>query len=185
MRLLASFDPQHAPEVVAAYDGAVAREDFAHLLADALFWAPSTRIATAHAQVAPTWMYRFDFASAVLKWLGLGAMHSMELGSVFGDPYSSRASFLTNWGSRAEMEELTATMQQHWSAFIHGGRPEMSWPRYGATQRATMIFDAEAYIEHAPHELKRQAWEGYHMLEWGSGRPELVRSLGFQPSGWE
>jgi len=52
-------------------------------------------------------------------------------------------------------------------------------------QRATMIFDAEAYIEHAPHELKRQAWEGYHMLEWGSGRPELVRSLGFQPSGWE
>ena len=185
LRLLASFDPQHAPEVVAAYDGAVAREDFAHLLADALFWAPSTRIATAHAQAAPTWMYRFDFASAVLKWLGLGAMHSMELGNVFGDPYSSRASFLTNWGSRAEMEELTATMQQHWSAFIHGGRPEMSWPRYGSTQRATMIFDAEAYIEHAPHELKRQAWEGYRMLEWGSGRPELVRSLGFQPSGWE
>ncbi|MDU6593732.1 MAG: carboxylesterase family protein, partial [Corynebacterium sp.] len=185
LRLLASFDPQHAPEVVAAYDGAVAREDFAHLLADALFWAPSTRIAAAHAQVAPTWMYRFDFASAVLKWLGLGAMHSMELGNVFGDPHSSRASFLTNWGSRAEMEELTATMQQHWSAFIHGGRPKMSWPRYGLKQRATMIFDAEAYIENAPHELKRQAWEGYHMLEWGSGRPELVKSLGFQPYGWE
>ena len=83
------------------------------------------------------------------------------------------------------MEELTATMQQHWSAFIYGGRPEMSWPRYGSNHRATMIFDAAAYIEHAPHELKRQAWEGYHMLEWGSGRPELVRSLGFQPSGWE
>ncbi len=55
-------------------------------------------------------MYRFDFASAVLKWLGLGAMHSMELGNVFGDPYSSRASFLTNWGSRAEMEDIFISM---------------------------------------------------------------------------
>ena len=105
----------------------------------------------------------------------------MELGNVFGDPQSSRASLLTGWGSRAEMEELTSTMQDHWAAFIHGGSPKAQWPRYESGERATMIFDEQAYIVHAPNDGRRKAWEDYHMVEWGSGRPELVRSLGFQP----
>ncbi|RMB70477.1 carboxylesterase/lipase family protein [Corynebacterium macginleyi] len=181
LRLLASYDPHHAAEVVAAYGGAIRRQDFAHLLADALFWAPSTRIASAHSQDNDTWMYRFDFASAVLKWLGLGAMHSMELGNVFGDPQSSRASLLTGWGARSEMEELTSTMQDHWAAFIHGGSPKVQWPRYDSGERSTMIFDEQAYILHAPNDERRKAWEDYRMVEWGSGRPELLRSLGFEP----
>lgn len=181
LRLLASFEPESAPDVVAAYGGAVSRSDFGDLLTDALFWAPTVRVASEHARRHPTWMYRFDFAPAALRWLGLGAMHSMELSNIFGDPGASRVSFLTTMGKSSDMEEVTENMQAQWSAFINDGAPREDWPRYRAPQRETMIFDVQPHIEEAPMETRRQAWESYDMLEWGTGRPEILKLLGFMP----
>ncbi|KHO29606.1 carboxylesterase/lipase family protein [Corynebacterium minutissimum] len=181
LRLLASFDPESAPDVVAAYGGAVSRSDFGDLLTDALFWAPTVRVASEHARRYPTWMYRFDFAPAALRWLGLGAMHAMELSNIFGDPGASRVSFLTTMGKSSEMEEVTENMQAQWGAFINGGAPREDWPRYRAPQRETMIFDVQPHIEESPMEARRQAWESYDMLEWGTGRPEILKLLGFMP----
>ena len=184
LRLLASFDHENAPQVVEAYGGAIARADFADLLADALFWAPAVRVAGAHSQVAPTWMYRFDFAPPAMKFLGLGAMHSMELSNIFGDPQASRASFLTRVGSAQNMDLLTQAMQRYWGDFIHGGDPGSDWPRYLAEgERATMVFDVEPYVENAPQERRRQAWEEYNMLEWGSGRRDLLAMFGLVVEG--
>lgn len=180
LRLLASFDEVNAPAVVEAYGGAVARQDFAHLLTDALFWAPTVRVADAHSREHETWMYRFDFAPAALKWLGLGAMHSMELSNIFGDPGASRVSALTRMGDSALMDDMTQLMQSQWSSFIHTGRPNEDWPRYEPSQRKTMIFDSEPQVVVAPFERRRQAWQNYHMLEWGSGRPELLAALGLE-----
>ena len=44
-----------------------------------------------------------------------------------------------------------------------------------------MIFDVQPHIEEAPMETRRQAWESYDMLEWGTGRPEILKLLGFMP----
>lgn len=178
-RLLASFDPEAAPQVLAAYNQAATRSDFAELLADALFWAPAVHVAGAHAAVAPTWMYRFDFAPVALRWLGLGAMHSLELSSLFGDPDSSRAAVLTRIGSQDSMDELSATMQNAWARFIHGEEPSPEWPRYDTAARQTMIFDAEPAVVSDPKQRQRQAWQAYHMRNWGAGRPELAQALGF------
>lgn len=183
LRLLASFDPESAPDVVAAYGGAVSRRDFGDLLTDALFWGPTVRVAGEHARRYPTWMYRFDFAPAALRWLGLGAMHSMELSNIFGDPGASRVSFLTTMGKSSDMEEVTENMQAQWGSFIRNGAPLEDWPRYRSPQRETMIFDVEPHVESAPMESRRQAWESYDMLEWGTGRPEILKRLGFMPDG--
>ena len=179
LRLLASFDPESAPDVIAAYGGAVSRRDFGDLLTDALFWAPTVRVASDHARRYPTWMYRFDFAPAALRWLGLGAMHSMELSNIFGDPGASRVSFLNSIAKPSEMEDVTETMQAQWGEFIRGGAPLDNWPQYRAPQRSTMVFDVEPRVEEAPMEGRRQAWEAYDMLEWGTGRPEILKELGF------
>ncbi|MDO5032009.1 carboxylesterase/lipase family protein [Corynebacterium sp.] len=181
LRLLASFDPVNAPRVVDAYGGELGRQDFADLLSDALFWAPTVRVASAHAYRSPTWMYRFDFAPAALRWLGLGAMHSMELSNVFGDPRASRVQFLTSFGDPEHMEAVTESMQQQWASFIHTGKPLETWPRYRAPKRETLIFDVEQSIEMDPGRERREAWERYDMLEWGSGRPEVVAALGLDP----
>ncbi|HAT6549452.1 TPA: carboxylesterase/lipase family protein [Corynebacterium striatum] len=185
LRLLASFDEVNAPAVVKAYGGAIARKDFAHLLADALFWAPTVRVADAHSRTNNTWMYRFDFAPTALRWLGLGAMHSMELSNIFGDPGASRVSALTRMGDSSLMDEMTKLMQSQWSSFIRTGKPHEDWPVYASPQRNTMIFDSEPRVVQAPFERRRQAWENYNMLEWGSGRPELLSALGFTTDALE
>ena len=185
LRLLASFDEVNAPAVVKAYGGAIARKGFAHLLADALFWAPTVRVADAHSRTNNTWMYRFDFAPTALRWLGLGAMHSMELSNIFGDPGASRVSALTRMGDSSLMDEMTKLMQSQWSSFIRTGKPHEDWPVYASPQRNTMIFDSEPRVVQAPFERRRQAWENYNMLEWGSGRPELLSALGFTTDALE
>ena len=184
LRLLSSFDPHGAQQVLEAYDGATSRTAFAHLLADALFWAPSLRVAQAHAQAFPTWMYRFDFAPAALRSLGLGASHSMELSNIFGDPSASRASFLNRLGKPEDMAELTDVMQYQWSEFIYHSDPGEGWPRYRLHDyrypaRATRIFDAPPSVISDPRVEQRLAWEHYDMLEWGSGREDLWEQLGF------
>lgn len=198
LRLLASFDEEHAPAVVEAYGGASERSEFAELLADALFWAPSIRVAQAHVLKNSTWMYRFDYASKALKALGLGAMHSMELSNVFGDLSASRASLLLRMGSTDEMEELTEVMQSHWANFIHFGRPGEDWPTYitsaseaknnarysePSSHRATMVFDIPHGVVFDPRRERRKAWNDYNMLEWGRGRPDILAEIEFLIEG--
>ncbi|PLW02385.1 carboxylesterase/lipase family protein [Corynebacterium ulcerans] len=182
-RFLRVFDPQGADAVLAAYDYGARRSDFARLLADGVFWAPSLRVAETHQQVAATWMYRFDFAPALLRWLGLGAMHSSELTSIFGDTSASRMSGLTVFTPRAEIEALRDHMQTMWGNFIHQGDPGATWPQYRLAGdhlpgRATMVFDRENRLIYDPEQNYRQAWSGYDMTEWGTGRPDLLHALG-------
>ncbi len=191
LRLLNSFDPEGAPKVVEAYDGAVARTDFAELLADALFWAPTVALAERHAAVQPTWMYRYDFAPAALRWIGIGAMHSLELSNIFDDPDASRLSMLTKIGDNSAMQRITEEMQSLWGQFFHGQELDSSWPRYDVSKpnednesgkeklRATRVFDSEPHLEFDPKSEKRRAWDKCRMTEWGKGRPELVAALEF------
>lgn len=191
LRLLSAFDPEHATTVLDSYGGAVARADFAELLADAIFWAPAVRVAGDHSRHNPTWMYRFDYAPPALRWLGLGAMHSLELGAIFGDPDSSRIRGLSRWGGLDGLEELTEEMQEHWANFIHHGHPGPDWPDYRAGSReepgrVTKIFDMDSRLDHDPKANQRRAWRDYDMLEWGNGRPELLEELGLvDQSPWE
>lgn len=185
LRLLRSFDEHNAEQVVDAYGRAEGRRDFADLLSDALFWAPTVRAAGAHAQRYPTWMYRFDYTPMALRWLGLGAVHSLELANVFGDPNSSRMSLVTKLGNGDAGESMTQLMQEHWARFIWESEPAPSWPRYrvdGGEEselRATQVFDIPPRVDHDPKAEQRRAWEDYSMLEWGAGRPELLAELGF------
>lgn len=179
-RFLSVYDPAGAEEVLAAYDSATSREEFASLLADAIFWAPTVRAASAHAHLAPTWMYRFDYAPQALKMLGLGAMHTVELSAVFGEPHASRAGTLSRLGGMSGFAEVAELMQSHWKNFLHHGEPLDSWPQYRHDDRQTMVFDSEPSLESDPKAEKRRAWEKFHMTSWGMGRPELTAELGLE-----
>ena len=49
-----------------------------------IFGTAAWQIAEAHAKLAPTFVYRYDFAPRTLHWAGLGATHATELLAVFG-----------------------------------------------------------------------------------------------------
>lgn len=177
-RFLHAYDPKGAESVLAAYDEASTREEFASVLADAMFWAPTIRVASGHAAVADTWMYRFDYAPQALRWLGLGAMHTVELSAIFGEPHASRAGTLSRIGGLKGYYEVAELMQTHWKNFFYHGEPLPDWPRYEHDERQTMIFDADPNLEADPKAEKRRAWEQFRMTSWGMGRPELTAELG-------
>ncbi|AZA09529.1 Para-nitrobenzyl esterase [Corynebacterium pseudopelargi] len=184
-RMLESFDPAGTDLVLHMYQNAQRRSDFADLLSDAIFWAPAVHAAGAHAQGAQTWMYRFDFTPPTMRWLGLGAWHSMELTPLFGDLKAAKTSKL-HIGGRADLELLSQSMQRLWSRFIHYGNPGREWPRYRSPDdlhpgRATLIFDRELHVSYDPRAAFRRVWERYDMTQWGIGRPEIMQALGLEP----
>lgn len=186
LRMLSVYDPHHAERVVSAYGGGEARTDFSELLADALFWAPSVRLAQSHAsQDEDTWMYRFDYAPQSMRKLGLGAIHSFELNAVFGDHESSRSMNLAKIaGGMDHLDKVTELVQEHWKQFIYFGRPGEEWKAYRGRSdtepgRATFVIDINSRIAWDPRQDKRTAWENYDMLEWGTGRPDLANELDF------
>ncbi|GAB3939725.1 carboxylesterase/lipase family protein [Corynebacterium tapiri] len=180
-RFLNAYDPNGSQEVLDAYDGAVTREEFADLLADAMFWGPTIRAAEEHAAHNDTWMYRFDYAPQALRVLGLGAMHTVELSAVFADPHSSRSGSIAKLGGMQGYDEVVEHMQSHWAHFFHHGTPLDTWPTYSVGEkgrRETMIFDTQSSVIDDPKPAKRQAWGQFHMTSWGLGRPELTAELG-------
>lgn len=182
-RLLGAFDPENAQRVLATYGDATSRADFSQLVSDAFFWAPSVILAASHAAVAPTWMYRFDYAPTPLKRLRLGAIHALELSAVFGTPSASKTKALSRPEDAEAIGELTSVIQRYWRNFIHHGDPGVEWPHYepypdSRPPRATMVFDEDTRVVYDPQPLRRRAWESYDMREWGVGRPELLEKLG-------
>ena len=180
-RALEAFDPDNAQSVLHAYDYAGERGDYADLIADAVFWAPTVILATAHRRKASTWMYRFAHASAAMRMLGLGAMHTADLGAVFGEPNATKASRWDVFGGTEAFAEVSRVMQHHWGQFFHTGAPGEEWPVYGFRSddrpgRATAVFDAGMRVEWDPKASQRRAWEGFDMREWGIHRQDLMDS---------
>ena len=180
-RALEAFDPDNAQAVLRTYDYAGGRGDYADLIADAVFWAPTMILATAHRRKARTWMYRFAHASAAMRMLGLGAMHTADLGAVFGEPNATKASRWDVFGGAEAFAEVSRVMQHHWGKFFHTGAPGEEWPVYGFRSddrpgRATAVFDAGMRVEWDPKSSQRRAWEGFDMREWGIHRQDLMDS---------
>ncbi|MCK7642951.1 carboxylesterase/lipase family protein [Corynebacterium sp. CCM 8835] len=185
-RMLDAYDHSNSAVLLDAYNGAIERADFARMLTDAVFWAPSLRIAEDHSRYADTWMYRFDYAPAALRWIGLGAMHSFELTAVFAAHRESRTHTLTRFGGIDDLGVVTSEMQAYWGNFIHHSIPGSGWPRYrlaGDTRpgRATRIFDSESTVAYDPRPHLRRAWRNYDMREWGAGRPDILEIRGTAP----
>ncbi len=161
-KMLEAYDPEGADQVLAAYGGAGSRREFSELLTDAVFWSQSVRLAELHSQLSGvgTWMYRFDYAPAALRRLGIGAMHSMELAALFGDARASKARLLLG----AELDQVTHLMQAAWRNFIWDSDP--GWAEYRTPDRVTRIFERELRTVRDPRSEFREAWSNFHMHGW-------------------
>ena len=63
------------------------------IASDVGFRMPSVWLAEGHSSVAPVYLYRFDYATPLLKLLLVGAAHATELGYVWGNSGRSRRPF--------------------------------------------------------------------------------------------
>ena len=154
--MFARSDPGARDRVVAAYPGYPGVDAAIDLGGDSVFWWPSVLVGQAHAEVAPTWFYRYDYAPPLLRALRLGATHAAELPVVFGYGLGTLGALV---GTR-ELRALSDRVQAQWLHVARHAAPLPSWPQYGSA-RTTMVFREQDRLEDDPRRDRRLAWQGY------------------------
>jgi len=162
-QLLSDIEPGHKERITAAYPGYPNPAACVQLGGDLVFGSAAWQIAEAHSNHAPTFLYQFDYAPRVLRWTGLGATHATELFAVFDAYRSPVGKLLTAGADRSAALRVSDEMQRRWLAFSQSGVPGHDWPHYRADERAVMVFDRESRIDHNPHAVRRQAWDGFSL----------------------
>ncbi|GAB3224497.1 carboxylesterase/lipase family protein [Mycolicibacterium hippocampi] len=162
-QLLSHAHPVDRDRITAAYPGYPDAAACVRLGADFIFGSAVWQIAQAHSAHAPTYVYRFDFATRALQLAGMGATHATELFAVF-DLYRSRFGMLLSAGVDLRAgRKVSDDVQSRWLAFADHGVPGADWPRYTSDERAVLVLDRRRRVEFDPHAQRRLAWEGFSL----------------------
>ncbi|MDI9916600.1 carboxylesterase/lipase family protein [Rhodococcus sp. IEGM 1379] len=137
--------PEHS-QIESAYSGLSQVNAGLGLTRDFGFRLPTLWIAEAHSHVAPTWLYRFDYAPTMLKVLKIGATHGTELPYVFGNITHSVKDITYKLGGLAAARHVSDRMQARWLAFAKANDAgwlgsDPSWPPYDTDRRSTLVID--------------------------------------------
>jgi para-nitrobenzyl esterase len=160
-RLVKSFGPEKAAEMLATYSEGSAFERWNAIMTDRVFRMPAVRLLEAQGAHAPVFTYRFDWRSKLMGGI-FGSCHALDIGFVFG---MARLRMATKFfGAGPEAEALAATMMDAWTGFVKTGDPSVAatgtWPRYDANARTTMILgDGPPHLAHAPDDSRRVVWD--------------------------
>ncbi|MGW0177272.1 carboxylesterase/lipase family protein [Rhodococcus sp. NPDC003322] len=159
----ADLSPSRIAEVIAAYPDFMKSTGAMAVSRDAAFRMPCLWIADAHCSHSPTWVYRFDHATPMLKAARVGASHATELPYVFGN-FGTLNVDPTFWlGGRKTAVEVAGRMQRRWLAFARHGVPaaldgSKHWARYTDDTRSTLLIDKSDTLVSDPDQALRAAW---------------------------
>jgi para-nitrobenzyl esterase len=137
-------------------------EVFTAIETDRVFRIPAIRLAEAQrAHTDRVFKYLFSWESKLLDGR-LGSCHALELPFVFG---TLGLKGLQGWaGKGPDAERLSQRMMDAWLAFARTGDPASGdlpdWPAYDEERRATLVFDRQVELRHAPFDEERRAWDG-------------------------
>jgi para-nitrobenzyl esterase len=133
------------------------------LTSDLGFRMPSIWFADGHREVAPVYLYRFDFATPLLRAVRLHAAHATELPFVWGNLGSGRKDPTFALGGRKAGTAVSKRMQTRWVNFATNGEPsgpagEPQWRPYGADDRPTLVIDKQDSVVDDLDANVRRAW---------------------------
>jgi len=160
---LNSFTPEHKQKIVTSYEAYPKKKAVSDILTDGVFRHPAIRLAECQGVHSTVYMYRFDFASPVLKLAGLGSFHGLEIPFIFGNREDKFGKLVKVIATKKTAERLTDEMQNAWLNFARTGNPNGAagnWQPYNQETRATMLFDKQSKVVLDPDAKQRLAWEG-------------------------
>ena len=160
-RILVHTPPEVRERILAAYPHYPDPKACIEFGGDMIFGTAAWQIAEAHAKLAPTFVYRYDFAPRTLHWAGLGATHATELLAVFGVYRSRVGAVLTAGVDQRAAVKVSHQVQSRWQEFSRTGIPGADWPSYNHDQRPVLVFDRHTHVEYDPHPHRRNAWAGF------------------------
>ena len=133
------------------------------LASDLGFRMPSLWFADGHRANAPVYLYRFDFATPMLRLLRLHGAHATELPLVWGNLGPARRDPMFAIGGRAAGEEVSRRMRARWTGFATDGVPaagpgEPEWRAFDADARAALVIDRQDTVVDDLDAPVREAW---------------------------
>jgi para-nitrobenzyl esterase len=127
------------------------------------FRMPSIWFAEGHRDVAPVYLYRFDFSTPMLRLLRLGAAHATELPYVWGNLVAGPRDPTFKLGGLKAGRTVSSRIRTRWLNFAVDGNPVgpaggPRWRPYRKDDRATLVIDAQdRVVEDLDHDV-RTAW---------------------------
>ena len=127
------------------------------------FRMPSIWFADGHRDVAPVYLYRFDFAPPMLRLLRLGAAHATELPYVWGNLVAGPKDPTFKLGGLKAGRTVSARLRTRWLSFAVDGAPaapagDPRWRPYRKEDRATLVIDAQDRVVDDLDRDLRLAW---------------------------
>jgi len=166
---LANMTPDARKNLIASYKHYPHKSGVIAMATDGVFAMPSIRVSESQARFAPTYMYRFDWATFALRLVGLNACHGAELPYVFGTLDKSPGKYFAIMSNKKRNWALSRQIQRDWVNFARYGNPnpagQTAWGKYNATGRATMIFDKVPHPSSDPRSEQRIAWSGLSIFK--------------------
>jgi para-nitrobenzyl esterase len=131
-------------QIGSAYAGLRVKGRGMGIARDIGFRMPSVWLAEGHSAVAPAYLYRFDFATPMLKLMRVGATHAMELPYVWGNLVMGPKDPSFKLGGLRAARAVSARMQARWLNFADHGKPvglpdEPAWIPYQEPDRACLL----------------------------------------------
>jgi para-nitrobenzyl esterase len=158
-------------QVGSAYVGMKLKAKGLGVARDLGFRMPTVWLAEGHSQVGPVYLFRFDWATPMLRLLGIGATHATELPYLWGNLISGPKDITFKLGGLSTGRQLSRRLQTRWLAFVAGNEPAadpaVPWLPYrtGSSldsqpekDRATLVIDATDHLEFDLDGELRLAW---------------------------
>ncbi|CAM4427211.1 Para-nitrobenzyl esterase [Mycobacterium basiliense] len=153
-----------AEQIGSAYSQVGRRARPLNIATDVGFRMPSVWLAEAHSMVAPTYLYRFDYSTPLLKLVLVRAAHATELPYVWGNLGGPQDPTLKLGGAKIA-RAVSRRVRTRWINFARHGTPagpdgEPDWPRYDDADRACLIVDKRDTVARNVDAHIRAAWGG-------------------------
>lgn len=150
-------------QVLEAYEGVRHRAIGLGIARDIGFRMPTLWAVEGHSTVAPVWLYRFDFATPMLRVLGIGATHATELPYVWGNLDSTAKDPTFLLGGRRKGRALSERMRARWTAFANGEAPGApapapAWPKFDLSSRQSLHIDVTDQVQSDLDDELRKGW---------------------------
>jgi para-nitrobenzyl esterase len=132
------------------------------IASDVGFRMPSVWFSEGHSRVAPVYLYRFDYASPLMKLLLVGAAHATELPYVWGTLGAPKDVTLKLGGTKTAMA-VSKRIRTRWVNFATHAKPigmlgEPEWTPYQEADRACLIIDRTDSMVYDADAPARATW---------------------------
>lgn len=149
-------------DVESAYSVHRRRDRGVMVAGDLGFRMPTLWLVDGHWRHAPVYLYRFDWATPLMKAVHVGATHATELPYTWGNLDVRGMKLATAIGGRKPGEQLSERLRRRWEAFVTGGEPntadDVDWPAYTADEPATLLIDREDAVRYDVDDRIRAIW---------------------------